>query len=65
MADARGEEAWNHTSQLLSLTFNVNRDAKKERARSPADFNPYTTKAASDAQAIENMGEIKHLFVPK
>ena len=34
------ELEWRRWSQLLSLTYNVNRG--KNRAMSPDDFNPYT-----------------------
>jgi hypothetical protein len=41
MADARNRAGWNHTSHILCLIANVNRDPKKGRAFKPADFNPY------------------------
>jgi len=40
MAEAKVREQWSHTSMLLALTANVNRDPKKTRAFSPTDFNP-------------------------
>lgn len=40
MADAVQLERWNHTSSLMSIIYNMNRDPKKGRARSPHDFNP-------------------------
>ena len=66
MSTGCGEDAWNRTSALLSLIYNVNRDSKKERARGPAYFNPYSQGGKkSDCRVVENMGEIKHLFVPE
>jgi hypothetical protein len=41
MADSRGKDNWNHTSSLLAMLFNINRDPKKQRAVSPEVFNPY------------------------
>ncbi len=62
MADGHGEDAWNRTAALLSLTFNMNRDSKKERARYPDFFNPYAKKKTS-IQVVECLGDIKHFFV--
>ena len=39
MAEAAQFAAWQQTSSLLSMLFNVNR-AAKTRARGPAEFNP-------------------------
>ncbi|MCK4982810.1 MAG: hypothetical protein KAS17_07790 [Victivallaceae bacterium] len=44
MADARGKDNWNHTSSVLAMLFNINRDPKKQRAVSPEIFNPYETR---------------------
>ena len=41
MAEGRDRQMWVHTSWLLALIANVNRDAKKTLAFKPADFNPY------------------------
>lgn len=41
MVEGRNAEAWSHTSSVLALIANVNRDPKKRRAFKPADFNPY------------------------
>jgi len=41
MADGRVREEWNHTSQLMCLTANINRDPKrKPKPYAPADFHP-------------------------
>lgn len=51
MAEGRCKEAWIHTSTLLAMTANVNRDAKKRRkAYVPAEFDPYATEADVAAQ---------------
>ncbi len=61
MADGRGKAAWAQTSALLSLTYNLNRDPKKDRARYPNYFNPY---AKDDGgRVVSDFGELKHFFV--
>ena len=40
MADARVEEAWNHTAAVLAMLANVNRDPRRTPAFRPADFHP-------------------------
>jgi hypothetical protein len=42
MAEGRRKENWSHTSHLLAMLANANRDAKKQRQPfSPNDFNPF------------------------
>lgn len=41
MAEGRSREAWGHTSHLLCLIANVNRDPKKSRPFRPEQFNPH------------------------
>jgi len=41
MAEGRDRQLWGHTSWLLAMIANVNRDPKKSRAFEPIDFNPY------------------------
>jgi len=41
MAEAKGKDNWQHTSTVLALLANINRDPKKQKAFSPDDFNPY------------------------
>jgi len=64
MAEARGRESWAHTSALLALIANVNRDPKKTRAYRPSDFDPYSARAKREG-AIEatDMGVLKDAFV--
>ncbi len=56
MAEAKSKDSWSHTSSILALIANVNRDPKKSRTFKPDDFNPclppagrqaYTTKRKS------------------
>ena len=63
MAEARGRDNWAHTSAILALVANVNRDPKKTRAYKPADFDPYAAKDRRD-EAIEvtDMATLKDAF---
>jgi hypothetical protein len=65
MAEARGRDNWAHTSAVLALVANVNRDPKKTRAYKPSDFDPYSAKDKRD-EAIEvtDMGVLKDAFLP-
>ena len=40
MSRSAQRERWNHTSNILSLIFNVNRDSKKTSLLSATDFHP-------------------------
>ena len=44
MAEARAGEAWNHTSAVLAMIANANRDPKKSKVFRPGDFHPYAGK---------------------
>lgn len=65
MAEARGRDQWAHTSTVLALVANVNRDAKKSRAFKPGDFNPYETRRARGGVPLvaENLAILKRVFV--
>jgi hypothetical protein len=41
MAEAKSKDNWNHTSALLALMININRDPKKQRAVKPKELNPH------------------------
>jgi hypothetical protein len=66
MTEARGREAWAHTSAILALIANVNRDPKKTRAFKPSDFDPYSARDKRD-EAIEvnreNIETLKQAFL--
>ena len=64
MAEARSREAWAHTSAVLALLANVNRDPKKTRPFRPADFDPYTARdKKGEAIELKDMGALKDAFV--
>jgi len=63
MAEARGRDNWAHTSAILALIANVNRDPKKTRAYKPADFDPYTAKDRHDeAIEVRDLAVLKDAF---
>jgi hypothetical protein len=66
MAEARGRDNWAHTSAILALVANVNRDPKKTRAYKPSDFDPYSAREKRD-EAIEvtQMAVLKDAFTNK
>jgi hypothetical protein len=47
MAEARSRAAWAHTSSVLAMLANVNRDPKRTRAFRPEDFDPHAQKDMS------------------
>lgn len=40
MAEGLVSAQWNHTSAILAMLANINRDPKKGRPLTPADFHP-------------------------
>ena len=67
MAEGRDRQCWNHTSQLLALIANANRDPKKGRAFRPSDFNPYARGKGRKGLPITkaNIGVLRQVFVKK
>jgi hypothetical protein len=61
MAEARCRERWAHTSSVLALMANLNRDPKKTRAFRPSDFAPYAAPigAARPADKPPDLGLLK------
>jgi hypothetical protein len=66
MAEGRGRQSWAHTSAVLALIANVNRDPKKTRAFKPSDFDPYSAKDKRDAAIeVKDMTVLRDVFKPK
>lgn len=65
MAEARGREAWAHTSAVLAMTANINRDPKRTKAFKPADFNPYEVARQKAAMGKVDVSILKDVFVKK
>ena len=64
MAEARGREAWAHTSAILALIANVNRDPKRTRPFKPSDFDPYARQTGEVIEVNrENIGNLKQAFL--
>ena len=47
MAESRQRDAWDHTSAVLCMLYNANRDPKKTRAATPQEFHPLRRKGRS------------------
>ena len=63
MAEARWLEAWGHTSAVLALIANVNRDPKKTRPFKPSDFDPYSARDKRDeAIEVKDMAILRDAF---
>ncbi|MCC7409959.1 MAG: hypothetical protein IT442_17970 [Phycisphaeraceae bacterium] len=64
MAEAHGREKWAHTSAILALIANVNRDPKKTRPYKPSDFDPHTARdRCDDAIELTDLSVLKQAFV--
>ncbi len=64
MAEAKGKDNWQHTSAVLALLANINRDPKKQKAFTPEDFNPY--RKAPEKKTIlkgKDLRILKEVFV--
>jgi len=63
MAEARGRQAWAHTSAILTLIANVNRDPKKTRPFKPSDFDPYSARdKRGEAIELKDMALLRDAF---
>ena len=60
MAESRSQDNWAHTSAILALVANVNRDPKKSRAFKPSDFNPH---AKTSVSMKADISVLKQVFV--
>ena len=58
MAEAVGRQRWMHTSALMAMIANVNRDPKKGRAFRPSDFDPY---ARTDRRRVADKNDMAML----
>jgi hypothetical protein len=67
MAEAKGRDNWAHTSTVLALVANVNRDRRRSRAFRPKDFNPFEARRAGGGLPLtaENLAVLKRVFVEK
>jgi len=63
MVEARQRDNWTHTSAILALTANCNRDPKK-RPLQPDDFNPFVVAKKKNKARID-MESMKAMFALK
>ncbi|MEZ6097172.1 MAG: hypothetical protein R3C03_23610 [Pirellulaceae bacterium] len=65
MADARRNEAWSHTANLMALVANVNRNPRRRsRPYSPIDFHPLVERKPP-ADTKVGVRILKDVFVRK
>ena len=64
MAEAKSRDNWNHTSAILALIINVNRDSKKRRAVSPKELNPHEQKKKTVLRG-KGLRILKDVFVDR
>ncbi len=66
MAEARQREDWNHTSALMALVANVNRDPKKTKTFRPGDFNPLAVASKEKCELrTSDLSILKRVFVKR
>ncbi len=63
MAEGRSKALWAHTSHVLALLANVNRDPKKTKAFAPADFDPHARKLAARPVAKVPLASLRGLIM--
>ena len=68
MVQAKNVEAWSHTSAIMSLLLNVNKDTKKHGVTPFDAFNPYVDadlvkKPPSESEVKFAFSEMKRIFV--
>jgi hypothetical protein len=64
MADAKSQQCWAHTSALLAMLANANRDPKKSRTFKPADFNPHLCRKTRTVAKV-GIQVLKQVFVER
>ncbi|HUX15215.1 MAG TPA: hypothetical protein VMW52_02015 [Phycisphaerae bacterium] len=66
MAEARQKDDWDHTSSVLCLIANVNRDPKKGRRMRPHDFHPFRSTGRTGLPLrADNLHALKRAFVKR
>ena len=57
MARAKRREDWAHTSALLALIYNANRDPKRTEPAKPQDFDP--TREPEQVEEVSDMAGLE------
>ena len=65
MAEAKRNEAWSHTANLMALVANVNRNPRKRsRPYSPVEFHPFVERK-KPAETKVDVKVLRDVFVGK
>jgi len=63
MTEARLEASWDHTSALMALLANVNRDPKRHGPYRMEDFHPFRRRTAQGIRITrQNIGLLRKVF---
>lgn len=63
MVDGKQQTTWQHTSTVLAMIANVNRDPKKTATFKPDDFNPFAPKNAGTSKVSIKTNNIEALKI--
>lgn len=63
MSEAKQREAWNHTSALMALCVNLQRDPRKGPPIRPETFNPFVRPAPKPILRGKDLAILKDVFV--
>ena len=62
MSEGRQRSQWMHTSSMMALTVNMNRDPKKSKPAKPSDFDPFSANE-KDADIEADISILKTVFI--
>jgi len=66
MADGAMRERWSHTSSLMALHANLNRDPRKGKRFTPEDFDPFSRGNKRKPPAIPaDITVLRDVFCPQ
>ncbi len=64
MAEARQKDNWRHTSSVMALIANVNRDPKRTRPFRPSDFDPFAERKQTGIMIDkDNVSVLRNAFL--
>ena len=62
MSRAAQSERWNHTSNILALLYNINRDHKRSSPMKPNDIHPFEKENSPEYTDEQRMLMLKEKF---
>jgi len=62
MSEGRSRSLWAHTSSVMALIANVNRDPKKSRPFQPSDFSPHAAPSSQPLPKVK-MKSLKNMIM--